>query len=425
MLRNSKASVVYFGCSRFGWGYRDFSPADTPTNPWGPSLAYMREFLKCIFQNRTLELGQSFFDHKATLISSCGNNNAHRWIQFGFNFQGDPALQVIGVLKAYGDSPSTNEDTLVNINVLSNDVDTDGDTLSVNSITQGSNGTVANNGTDVDYTPNADWNGTDTFTYTATDGNGDFHTATVTVTVNPVNDTPVANNDSKTTNEDTGATINVLANDTDIDTDPLSVSAVTNGTHGIVTNFTFNVSYMPDPDWNGVDTFTYTMSDGNGGTDTATVTVTVNAVPDTPDAVDDTVSTNKNIPVTVSVLANDTDADGDTLSITSVTVPVNGGTANINGTDVDYSPPPNWIGTDTFTYDISDGNGGTDTSTVTVTVKKPKSKSSSSKGCGCSPEGLSMDRDPSGRNFYLLFTAFFLAVCAYRFLYRKQGSEVR
>ena len=86
---------------------------------------------------------------------------------------------------------STSEDVAVTVDVLANDSDVDGDGLSVDSVTQPSNGSVVNNGADVTYTPDADFNGTDSFTYTVTDGSL-TDTATVTVTVAAVNDAPVA-----------------------------------------------------------------------------------------------------------------------------------------------------------------------------------------------------------------------------------------
>jgi uncharacterized repeat protein (TIGR01451 family) len=95
------------------------------------------------------------------------------------------------------------------------------------------------------------------------------------ITVTNVNDSPVAVDDSATTPEGTPVTINVLNNDSDIDGDILTVNSVTQGTHGSVTNNGSDVTYTPDPGFNGTDSFTYTISDGNGGTDTATVTVTV------------------------------------------------------------------------------------------------------------------------------------------------------
>ena len=93
----------------------------------------------------------------------------------------------------------------------------------MDSFTQPGNGTVTENtdGT-LKYTPDADYNGTDSFTYTVSDGQGGTDTATVTVTVNPENDPPVAVDDTPSTDEDTSVDINVLANDTDLDGDTLT-----------------------------------------------------------------------------------------------------------------------------------------------------------------------------------------------------------
>ena len=85
------------------------------------------------------------------------------------------------------------------------------------------------------YTPAANYHGADTFTYTISDGNGGTDTATVTVTVTPVNDAPVAVDDTLATSEDTAGIANVLANDTDPDGDTLTVTGETNGAHGTVT----------------------------------------------------------------------------------------------------------------------------------------------------------------------------------------------
>jgi hypothetical protein len=274
---------------------------------------------------------------------------------------------------ATDDAIGTNEDTPVTVDVLSNDNDPDGDTLSVTAVTQGANGTVTIDpvsGNPV-YTPDADFNGTDTFTYTVDDGNGGTDTATVTVTVGAVNDAPVATDDAIGTNEDTPVTVDVLPNDSDPDGDTLSVTSVTQGTNGTVTidPVSGNPVYTPNPDFNGTDTFTYSVDDGNGGTDTATVTVTVGAVNDAPVASDDAVDTNEDTPVTVDVLPNDSDPDGDALSVTAVTQGANGTVTidPVSGNPV-YTPDADFNGTDTFTYTVDDGNGGTDTATVTVTV---------------------------------------------------------
>jgi len=99
----------------------------------------------------------------------------------------------------------------------------------------------------------------------------------VTVTVTPVNDPPDAVDDTATTVEDTWVTIDVLGNDSDLENDPLTVTAVGASPYGSATTSGVTVTYTPTLSFNGTDVFTYTLSDGSL-TDTATVTVTVTPV---------------------------------------------------------------------------------------------------------------------------------------------------
>ena len=268
---------------------------------------------------------------------------------------------------AQDDSGATDEDVPVTIDVLPNDSDPDGDTLSVDCVSQPANGTASNNGNDVTYTPGPDFYGADSFTYTASDGNGGTATATVRVSVATVNDPPVAQDDSDTTDEDMPVMVSVLSNDSDPDRDSLVVKSVTQPMNGTVSNNGNNVTYIPDTNFNGVDTFTYTASDGDDTSAPAIVTVTVRAMNDSPVAQDDTSVTNEDTPVSINVLANDSDLDGDSLVIQSSTQPLHGGTVR-SGTSIIYTPDPNFNGEDTFMYTTSDGKGGTATATVTVTV---------------------------------------------------------
>jgi VCBS repeat-containing protein len=272
---------------------------------------------------------------------------------------------------ARDDVTVTNEDTPISINVLANDSDADGDKLTVISVTQPINGTaqISANGS-IRYSPKRDFNGQDSFTYVISDGRGGTATAKVTVTVNPVNDAPVAIDDVAATNENTPKSINVLANDSDVDGDKLTIASATQGKYGVVSiSANGSITYSPNQGFLGQDTFTYTMSDGNGGTATAKVTMTVNAVNHPPVARDDIATTNKNTPISINVLINDNDPDGDKLTITAVTQPSNG-TIQISANSVTYSPRQDFYGQDTFTYTISDGKGGTATARVSVTVNQ-------------------------------------------------------
>ena len=266
---------------------------------------------------------------------------------------------------AVDDKATTAEDTPIDIDVIGNDTDIDGGTKNVVSVTQGTNGSVAINpdGT-VKYTPKPDFNGSDSFTYTLNGGS----TATVTVTVTPVDDAPVAVNDTATTAEDTPVDINVIANDTDIDGGPKNVVSVTQGTNGSVAiNPDGTVKYTPKPDFNGSDSFTYTL---NGGS-TATVNVTVTAVDDAPVAVADSATTPEDTPIDIDVLANDTDSDGGTKEVVDVTQGANGSVViNSDGT-VKYTPNANFNGSDSFSYSINGGSSATVTVTVTAVDDAP------------------------------------------------------
>ncbi len=324
---------------------------------------------------------------------------------------------------ATNDGPiSVTEDTPATGNVLGNDSDPDGDTLTVTQFTipgvgtttAGSTATITGVGTlvietngDFTFTPAANYNGpVPTATYTISDGNGGTDTADLSfANVTPVNDAPVATNDGPiSVTEDTPATGNVLGNDSDPDGDTLTVTQFTIpgvgttaagstatitgvGTLVIETNGDF--TFTPAAGYNGpVPTATYTISDGNGGTDTANLSFAdVGAVNDAPVATDDgPVSVTEDTPATGNVLGNDSDPDGDTLTVTQFTIPgvgttTAGSTATITGVgtlvietngDFTFTPAANYNGpVPTATYTISDGNGGTDTADLSFANVTP------------------------------------------------------
>jgi hypothetical protein len=185
-------------------------------------------------------------------------------------------------------------------------------------------------------------------------------------TVPPINHAPVAVNDSAATQQNQSARIEVLANDSDPDGDPLAVSAVTQGTHGTVTrNSDDTLTYAPEEDYFGTDSFTYTISDGRGRTALATVSVTVEFVDHAPVAVNDSAATLQNKTLKIKVLANDSDPDGDRLAVSGVAQARHGVTRRNSDNTVTYVPAHNYFGTDSFTYTISDGRGGTALSAAT------------------------------------------------------------
>ena len=296
---------------------------------------------------------------------------------------------------AVNDHASTTAGQKVGIRVLNNDSDPDGDTVSLESFTQATNGRVVRNhgGTEGDrsddrlvYIPNEGFTGEDTFTYTIGDGNGGFDTAEVKVIVDGANTAPVAVDDSVTTTEGTKVGVRVLNNDSDPDGDTLQLKSFTQAANGRVVRNNGGTKgdlsddrlvYTPNDGFTGTDTFTYTIADGKGGFDTAEVTVTVDAANTAPVAVDDSATTTEGTKVGVRVLNNDSDPDGDTLQLKSFTQAANGRVVRNNGgTKGDlsddrlvYTPNEGFSGTDSFTYTISDGKGGHDTATVDVVVE--------------------------------------------------------
>ena len=238
------------------------------------------------------------------------------------------------------------------IDVLNNDNDPEGDAIAITNVTQPANGTVVNNGTDVTYQPDANYCGNDSFTYEINGGSS----ATVSVDVTCADDAPVAVDDNATFTEDDPATsIDVLTNDTDLDGGTKQVASVGGASNGTVTNNTADVSYQPNANYCGSDSFTYTL---NGGS-TATVNVTITCVDDAPLAVDDNFTVPGNTSSPLDVLGNDTDIDGGTKEVASVGSPPAHGAVTNNTTDFTYHPNTGYCGSDSFTYTLNGGSSAT------------------------------------------------------------------
>ena len=185
------------------------------------------------------------------------------------------------------------------------------------------------------------------------------------------NGQPVAVGNSATTALNTAVTINVLANDSDPDNDPLTVTGTTTPAHGAaVVNANNTITYTPATGYTGPDSFTYSISDGRGGTASATVSITVSPrrQPTAGGGRQLGHHGTRTPPLTINVLANDSDPDNDPLTVTGTTTPAHG-TAVVNANNtITYTPATSYTGPDSFTYSISDGRGGTASATVSITV---------------------------------------------------------
>ncbi|MFL1026456.1 tandem-95 repeat protein [Vibrio parahaemolyticus] len=214
-------------------------------------------------------------------------------------------------------------------------------------------------------TPTADWNGSETLTFTATDPSGESVSQTVNFTVAPVADIVA---DKATVVEDTPTIIKVLGNDTFEGTDKVVSLDTNNGpANGTVSvNPDGSVTYTPNDNYHGADSFTYIVTSG-GVSESTTVNVDVTPVNDVPVAKDDTATTQEDTAVTIDVLPNDTDIDGDTLRIDSASVPSDQGTVEIVDGKLVFTPAENFNGNAEITYTVTDGQL-TDEAKVTVTV---------------------------------------------------------
>ncbi|AYO15175.1 tandem-95 repeat protein [Vibrio owensii] len=281
-----------------------------------------------------------------------------------------PAVTPIAPV-AEDDNIQTDEDVSITIDVLVNDDDEDSDSLTIDSATvPEEQGTVAIVDGELVFTPAEDFNGEATITYVVTDGELTDE-ATVSVTVNPVNDAPIANNDSTTTDEDTPVTIDVLPNDTDVDGDTLTiVNASVPAEQGTVEIVDGKLVFTPAENFNGDATISYTVSDG-ALEDEAEVSVTVNPLNDAP-------TTENAIPSQVlqedfaeyTINLNDAFSDVDNLD-SELTFSVSGN-SNIQVSIVDgiatITPTADWNGSEELTFTATDPSGLEVSQTVDFTV---------------------------------------------------------
>ena len=296
--------------------------------------------------------------------------------------------------KANADAVAGHENQLLTINVLANDTDVDnGAVLTVTAASAPvGKGTAFVSGNQVKFDPGTAFDhlaagATEVvvLSYTIADEFGATSSATVSVTVTGTNDGPVAAADTAGTNENGAITVNVLANDTDVDDGAvLTVTSASappgKGVASVVGNKVF---YDPGADFDhlaagATETLVvaYTIQDEHGASSSATLTITVTGTNDGPVANSDAASTGENAVVTVAVLANDNDADdGAVLTVTAVSAPLGKGTASIVGNQVQFDPGADFdhlaagaTETVVLSYTVSDEFGATSSATVTVTV---------------------------------------------------------
>ncbi len=275
---------------------------------------------------------------------------------------------------ATGQSVTVQEDRTRGVTLTG--TDSDGLPLTYALVTTGSAGTVTCAGPACTYTPSANFNGTDRFYFTASNGIEVSPRATVNITVNPVNDSPtVSARTGIVVNED--GTRDITLTGTDVDMDTLTFQVPTAPRSGTATVSGNRVTYRPNADFNGSDSFTYRAYDGTAYSSAASVSVTVTAVNDRPTVADMAVAVNEDTILTFTLDASD--VDGGTLSPTFSGVGSSGsvyttttnthGTFTVSGLEVTYTPPADFVGTDSFRFNVSDGTlSASAAATVSISI---------------------------------------------------------
>ncbi len=200
-------------------------------------------------------------------------------------------------------------------------------------------------------------------------------TAVVMINVAPENDAPQATNDNITTTEDSSKTGNASVNDSDIDGDnlALNITPITLAQNGSVFLLAGGAySYTPNPNFYGTDTFEYEICDDGNPVmcDTASVIIDVTPVNDAPVLLPDTLYMLANSTIQDNVLLNDSDIENHNLTatISPMAAPINGSATIQSNGNIDYTPNPDFVGTDSFTYEVCDDGTPSMCNTETVVI---------------------------------------------------------
>jgi hypothetical protein len=255
----------------------------------------------------------------------------------------------------------TDEDSPQTIILTGSDPDNDPLTFSV--MSSPGHGTLSGTAPSLIYTPDPDFNGSDSFTFNANDGTTNSDPATVSITVNAINDQPIAFNDSVVTVEDNP--ISIMLTGDDVDGDSISFYVETNPQHGTLTGTPPDLIYTPNPIYNGSDSFAFTTSDGILESEPATISIQVLPFNNQPVAYDQSISTDEDFDLPITLTADDADSDPLTFRLTSQP---SFGTLTGILPDLTYHPIPNINGVDSFTFVANDGSADSNTATIIINI---------------------------------------------------------
>lgn len=257
---------------------------------------------------------------------------------------------------------STDEDVPLPITLTASDPDV-GQTLTYAVQAGPTNGSLSGSGANLTYTPNANYFGPDSFTFRVNDGTADSPVVSVDLTINAVNDAPVAVAQNVSTNEDTALLVTLAG--TDIENSPLTYTVSTPPAQGTLSGTAPNLTYTPNENYFGPDSFAFTVNDGTVDSVPSVISITVNAVNDVPVALAQNVSTNEDTALPITLAG--TDIENSPLAYTVSTPPAHG---VLSGTapNLTYTPNANYFGPDSFTFTVNDGTVDSAPSVVSITV---------------------------------------------------------
>jgi hypothetical protein len=264
---------------------------------------------------------------------------------------------------AENDVMSTMQSQTVTVDVLANDISKGGHQLTIASTSSASNGVISHDGQLLTYTPSNGFSGNDAFTYVVRDSFGDESTASVGVTIENIK--PIANDDSINSPQNTAVNIAVLANDVDAVGDNLAVASIDAASHGIASIEENTVVYRPNDGFAGIETLSYTIIDAYG--ESAQASINIDITNTAPIANDDNGVVLKNDSVTLDILSNDEDVTGDIFTIQSLSSPLHGSAAIVDGKIV-YQPTTDYVGSDSFGYTITDSYGSSASAFIAINV---------------------------------------------------------
>jgi len=248
--------------------------------------------------------------------------------------------------------------------------DVEGDSLSIIVTTPPEHGTLTfQPDGSVLYTPNADYNGSDSFKYQLNDGTTNSAEGVVNIIIGAVNDVPVVNNPTVIVTEDLPANIIPTQFGTDIDGNPLLINIITSPQHGLLQlESDGSITYIPDPNYNGNDSFSYVLNDGTTESDVGTVTLIVTPVNDIPIVINPIVSLPEGTTVTLPVDSLGRDEDSDPLTIVITQPPTHGSIVRNTDGSITYVPNPNYSGSDNFSYTVTDGVATSNVGTTNIVI---------------------------------------------------------